>query len=167
MKQLRIFIVIGLALGMLLLVGCGDSVSSVSTNTEDSKIPDLVDGDHGVILNLVFKEKYGVDFKDAAKRLFKEKYEAGFEEQKAEGRFKGVNKDDIITREYGVTSYDGTRAYIIYWGTNGHTPNDILLLDPIGAYAIDDNGNLFDVIIVPIPDTGMNDTLIPNKDSDG
>jgi hypothetical protein len=167
MNRLLIGVVVWLVLSMLFLVGCRDGESSVSTNTEDSKIPDLVDGDQAVILKLVFKEKYGVDFKDAAKRLFKEKYEAEFEKKKAEGRYKGVNKEDIITREYGVTSYDGTRAYIIVWGTNGHTPEDIIVLDPIGAYAIDDDGNLFDVIIEPIPGTGMNDALVPDKDSDG
>jgi hypothetical protein len=65
MKQLRVFIVTGLALGLLLAVGCGDEASSGSTNHSDIKpsITDNVDvnEDSGEVYTSVDSSKHRGD----------------------------------------------------------------------------------------------------------
>jgi len=166
MKLLRIFVAVGLALGLFLLVGCGDdkgggvgptggdgTTTGGTTGGETTgggtppsgvtKPPSGGEGNQDSVWVYAFVEKYGSDFDDAAKRLFREKYEAGFDELVARGVLADINKSDIVIKKGERKGSDGLIVYVIDWITEDQ-PYYYLPLEPHWHYAIDDSGNLYE-----------------------
>jgi len=114
--------------------------------------PGNTDSDQRITIELVFIENFGVDFNDAAERLFKEKYEAEFDEKVTNGIIKDTKKYNIIAYKFNRYFYGTKEAYTVCWIDKTKSfQNGLLLLDPFLAYAIDDDGNLYDVKIRILP----------------